>query len=299
MDKNNMLRTISANGGVIVCAIDSTGICAEMHRVHETAATASAALGRLLTGTALMGCMLKGEEESVTLKMNGGGCIGTLIAISDCEGNVRGSISEPKADMPLNPANGKLNVGGVVGTDGLLSVIKDLRLKEPYIGQVPLVSGEIAEDITSYYATSEQIPTVVALGVLVDTDLSIKAAGGYMLQLLPGASDEEITLIENNIAKMGAVSSMIERGMTPKDIAFAVLEGFDPQVLDESCAVYRCNCSRAKMERALTSLRQEELEELAAEDEVTELVCGYCNERYHFTPEQLLSLHDEEGAEEV
>ncbi len=275
---------------MLVCAIDSTEICREMERFHKTSATASAALGRLLTAAALMGCMLKSEEDSVTLKVNGGGSIGTVTAISDCDGNVRGTCDFPLADLPLNKANGKLNVGALVGTEGTFTVIKDLNLKEPYIGQTPLVSGEIAEDVTSYFAVSEQIPTVCALGVLVNPDLTIKAAGGYILQLLPGASEEEISLIEKNISKLKNVSTLIDEGKTPTEIAFSVLEGFEPEVLDESAARYKCNCSRTKMTKALISIGREELERLADEQDETEIVCGYCNSKYLFSREELIKL---------
>lgn len=261
-----------------------------MERFHKTSATASAALGRLLTAAALMGCMLKSEEDSVTLKVNGGGSIGTVIAISDCDGNVRGTCDFPLADLPLNKTNGKLNVGALVGAEGNLTVIKDLSLKEPYIGQTPLVSGEIAEDVTSYFAVSEQIPTVCALGVLVNPDLSIRAAGGYILQLLPGASEEEISLLEENVKEMKSVSSLIDEGRTPTDIAFSVLEGFEPEVLDESVARYKCNCSREKMTKALISIGRVELEQLASEQDETEIVCGYCNSKYLFTSKELLEL---------
>lgn len=287
---NNLVRTISQNGGVIVCAVDSTEAVREMERLHHTAATASAALGRALTGAALMGCLLKGDGDSVTLKFKGGGPVGAVTAICDAHGNLRGNCDFPLADLPLNPANGKLNVGALVGTDGNLVVIKDLGMKEPYIGQIPLVSGEIAEDLTKYYAVSEQIPTAVALGVLVNPDLTIRAAGGYLLQLLPGASDEEITLIESNIAKLEAVTSMIDGGMTPKDIAFAVMDGFSPEVLDTNSVQYRCNCGREKMERVLISLGRAELERLADEQESTELVCSYCNSKYEFSRQTLLEL---------
>lgn len=288
--KNNIVRTISRNGGALVCAIDSTEICREMERFHKTSATASAALGRLLTAAALMGCMLKSEEDSVTLKVNGGGSIGTVTAISDCDGNVRGTCDFPLSDLPLNKANGKLNVGALVGTEGTFTVIKDLNLKEPYIGQTPLVSGEIAEDVTSYFAVSEQIPTVCALGVLVNPDLTIKAAGGYILQLLPGASEEEISLIEKNISKLKNVSTLIDECKTPTEIAFSVLEGFEPEVLDESAARYKCNCSRTKMTKALISIGREELKRLTDEQDETEIVCGYCNSKYLFSREELIKL---------
>ncbi len=287
---NNLVRVISQNGGVFVCAVDATEAVREMERLHRTSATASAALGRALSGAALMGCLLKGEEDSVTLRFKGGGPAGTVTAICDARGNLRGSIDFPLADLPLNPANGKLNVGALVGAQGTLTVMRGSGKGEPYVGQVPLVSGEIAEDLTSYYALSEQTPTAVALGVLVNPDLTIRAAGGYLLQMLPGASEEEITLVEGNIAGLEAVTALLEKGKTPRDIAFAVLDGFSPELLDTSCVRYRCNCSRDKMERVLISLGRGELERLAAEQEETEIVCSYCNKKYVFRDDALLAL---------
>ncbi|MEA4912525.1 MAG: Hsp33 family molecular chaperone HslO [Oscillospiraceae bacterium] len=287
---HNLVRVLSENGGAAVLCIDSTDICREAQRVHGTSATMSAALGRLLTGAALMGSMLKSDEESVTLRVNGGGAAGTVLAISDDHGNVRGSCGDPRADLPLNAANGKLNVGGVVGKEGLLTVIRDTGLKGAYTGSVPLVSGEIAEDLTSYFAVSEQIPTVCALGVLVNPDLTVRAAGGYILQLLPGASEDEIALIEKNVASMDAISSLIEAGNTPMEIAFRVLSGFAPQVLDETHCAYRCNCSREKMTGALMSIGKEELRRLCEEQRETEIVCGYCNKKYLFSEAEMLAL---------
>jgi molecular chaperone Hsp33 len=288
--KNNIVTAISNNGGILVHAIDSTQIVADMEKIHVTSATASAALGRLLTAAALMGSMQKGDLESLTLTVKGGGSIGTLTAISDSSGNVRGCAGNPRADAPLNPNTGKLDVGGIVGTDGFLYVIRDLRLKEPYTGQVALVSGEIAEDITSYYAQSEQIPTVCALGVLVHPDLTIRAAGGYILQLMPGASEKEIERVEQNVRNLDAVSTMIDRGMPPQDVAFQLLAGFRPELLKQDCARYQCNCSLDKMQRIMKTLGEKDLFELAEEAPETEIVCSYCNEKYIFSSDQLRKL---------
>lgn len=289
MMKDNLITVISNNGGVIVYAIDSTDIVAEMECIHQTSATASAALGRLLTAAAIMGNLLKIDTETITLKVKGGGQAGTLTAISDSHGNVRGSIDHPLADAPLN-SKGKLDVGGIVGNDGQLIVIRDSGTTEPYTGQVPLVSGEIAEDITSYYALSEQIPTVCALGVLVNPDLKIKAAGGFLLQLMPGATDDEITLIEKNIADLDSVTNLIDSGLSPKDIAFSVLDGFEPEVLATTTVRYQCNCNMDKMQRIMTSLGREDLISLADEQDETELVCSYCNKKYLFSSDELRCL---------
>lgn len=287
---DNFVTGISQNGGVVVHVVDSTQIVAEMERLHTTSATASAALGRLLTAATLMGKKLKSEGDSITLSVNGGGPVGTLTAIGEANGNVRGKCTNPRADLPLNQMTGKLDVGGLVGVDGNLTVVRDIGLKEPYLGQVPLVSGEIAEDITAYYAQSEQTPTVCALGVLVNPDLKIRAAGGYLLQLMPGATEAEIALVEHNIGRLDSVSAMIDRGMTPAEIAFAVLDGFSPELLETATAQYHCDCSREKMERALISIGKAELQQLAKEQPETELVCSYCNNKYHFSSAELLAL---------
>lgn len=209
---SNLIRGISENGGVVFCGVDSTEIVRTAEKLHTTSATCSAALGRLLTGVSLMGAMLKDDGDSITLRVSGGGPAGVVIACTDAHGNVKGCIDHPLVELPAKE-NGHLDVGGAVGKDGVLTVIRDNKLqKEPTVGQVPLVSGEIAEDITSYYAYSEQIPTVCALGVLVDKDLSIACAGGYLLQLLPGATDAEITRLEQNIAAMPSVTEMLRAG---------------------------------------------------------------------------------------
>ena len=285
-----LVKYMSADGTVIVHAVDTTDVVSEMERLHKTSATASAALGRLLTASALMGSMLKNDGETITLKLDGGGPIGSVMAISDSAGRVRGTCTEPLADLPLNEKNGKLNVGGLVGTDGSLTVIRSPKAGEQQIGQVALVSGEIAEDITSYYALSEQTPTVCALGVLVNTDLTILNAGGFLLQLLPGAGDEVIDRVEQTIGGLPSVTSMLSDGMTASDIAKAALAGFEPVELGTMQTEYRCNCSRDKMYRVLLSLGRDELRDLAAEQHITEIVCSYCNSKYEFTDEQLLEM---------
>ena len=229
---SRLIRAISENGGVLFCAVDSTDIVREAERIHKTSAVTSAALGRLLTAASMMGVMLKSEKDSLTLRIKGGGPSGTVLAVSDGAGNVRGYVEQPVVELPPR-ADGKLDVGGAVGRDGTLSVVKDLGMKEPYVGQVPLVSGEIAEDITAYYAVSEQTPTVCALGVLVDRDLSILTAGGYLLQLLPGASDAEITHLEQNVAALPSVTELLRSGASLEQIMEQALAGFAPNVLDE------------------------------------------------------------------
>ena len=274
MEQNhNMLRGISENGGIVFYGVDSTEIVREMERLHKTSAVTTAALGRLLTGASLMGSMLKDDGDKVTLRVQGGGPAGVLIACTDGTGNVKGCIDNPLVELPPK-ADGHLDVGGAVGRSGVLTVIRDNRLqKEPTVGQVPLVSGEIAEDLTRYYATSEQIPTVCALGVLVDKDLSILCAGGYLLQLLPGATDAEIDQLEKNIAAMPSVTEMLRAGKTPKDMMELAMAGFAPQVLDERTVGYQCDCSEERTKGMLLSLGRKELEKLRDEDPDCEVVC--------------------------
>ncbi len=287
--KYNMVRAISENGGVVICALDSTEMVSQMERYHKTSATASAALGRLLTAASLMGVMMKSPDDSLTLRVNGGGPLGALLAVSDGDGNVRGYVDHPLVELPPR-ADGKLDVGGGVGKDGTLAVIRDLGLKEPYVGQVPLVSGEIAEDITSYYAASEQTPSVCALGVVVDKDLSIRAAGGFLLQLLPGATDAEITMLEENIAKIPSVTALLEGGGTIYDMVETTLAGFSPNILDESNVRYRCYCSRQRTQDILVGLGREELEKMRQENPEVTVECHFCDKKYTFELAQLLPL---------
>lgn len=276
-----LVRAISKNGGMVLSILDSTDIVSEMERIHHPSAVVSAALGRLLTGSLLMAATLKNEKDSITVRVKGGGPAGILLVVADGKGNVKGYAENPLVELPAR-ADGKLDVGGAVGNDGLLTVIRDSGVKEPYIGQIPLISGEIAEDLTSYYATSEQIPTVCALGVLVERDLTIKRAGGYLLQLLPGATEKEITQLEQNVSKLSSMTEMLENGHTVYEIIDMVLEGFDPNVLDETEVQYHCDCSRDRVERAYMSLGQEELQKIAAEQETVELKCQFCNRAYQF-----------------
>ena len=285
---SNLIRGLSENGGVVFCGVDSTAIVRKAEQLHKTSATCSAALGRLLTGAALMGSMLKDDRDTITLRVSGSGPAGVLIACTDGTGNVKGCIDNPLVELPLKE-NGHLDVGGAVGRDGVLTVIRDNRLqKEPTVGQVPLVSGEIAEDLTSYYAYSEQVPTVCALGVLVDKDLTIACAGGYLIQLLPGATDAEITQLEQNIAAMPSVTEMLHAGKTPEDMMQLALKGFEPNVLDERDVAYQCDCSHERTEEMLLSLGKKELEKLRDEDPNCEVVCRFCHTKYQFDLNELV-----------
>ena len=273
----------------VYCAV-TTELVNEAQKIHNTYPIASAALGRTLTGAALMGVSsLKNDTDSVTVQIKGDGELGSLIAVSDCKGQVRGYVENPYVERPLN-SKGKLDVGGAVGR-GYLSVIKDLGLKEPYIGQVPLVSGEIAEDLTSYYAASEQIPSCIALGVLVDTDGSVIAAGGFMIQLMPGATDEDADTLTKIINSLDSVTSMIHSGMSAEDMFFKITEGFSMLMENKGITPsYKCTCSKARMERALISIGRSELEKIIEEDGQAELSCRFCNNRYTFDKDELTSL---------
>ena len=283
-----IVRTISKDASVVCSAIEGKDIVAELERIHQTSAVCTAALGRLALGTSLLGFGLKGKDDSITLRINGGGPAGSLIAVSDSFGNVKAYIQNPVVEIPLNNV-GKLDVKGAVGTDGLLSVIKDLGLKEPYSGQVPIVSGEIAEDITNYLATSEQTPSVCALGVLVNPDLTCAEAGGFMIEVLPFAPDEAIDVIENNIRTMQSVTQMLSSGMSAEDIAMKALEGLEPNVLDDFDVRYHCDCSRERVERALISLGEEQLRDLAQEEN-TEVKCHFCDKAYNFSSDEIEKL---------
>ncbi len=286
-----LIRCITSDGLVMATALDSTDIVAEAEKLHKTSAVVTAALGRLLTVTSLMGNALKGEDSTITVKIDGNGPAGAVIAVADSRGDVRGYAVNPVVEIPLK-ANGKLDVGGAVGTDGTLYVIKDLGMKEPYNGFVPIATGEIAEDIAAYYAVSEQIPTVCALGVLVNPDLTVRVAGGYIIQLLPAAYgyDEVIDRLENNIKVMKPITELLDEGKDILDIVKIALDGFEVEVLSEQEATYKCNCSRERFKSALKSLNREELEEMANEMEKAETVCQFCGSVYAFTNNEIRSF---------
>ncbi|MGN1115135.1 MAG: Hsp33 family molecular chaperone HslO [Candidatus Ornithomonoglobus sp.] len=283
---DTLIRGNSIDGTIRVFVTITTDLVNEAHRIHDTSATASAALGRLLTGAAIIGAQLKSEDDSTTLQIKGDGPLGLLVAVTDSRSHVRGYVGNPHADLPTN-AKGKLDVGSAVGK-GFLSVIRDLGLKEPYIGQTPLVSGEIAEDLTYYFATSEQVPTAIALGVLVDTDLSIKAAGGYMIQLMPEATEATADRLTEIVENAMPITDMIANGMSAQDIAFAITDGFD-MLLENKAIVpeYECKCSRDRMERALISIGKKEIREIIEEQGEAEMCCQFCDKKYKFNRTEL------------
>lgn len=281
-----LIRCLTRDAAVMALFVDSTDIVARAEQIHQPSAVVTAALGRLLTGASMMGVMMKGKEDTLTLKLSGGGPAGTVMAVSDSGGNVRGYAQNPIVEIPLKP-NGKLDVSGAVGTTGELWVLRDNGAPEPYVGCTPLVSGEIAEDITSYYATSEQTPTVCALGVLVNPDLTVAAAGGLLLQLLPFCPEDVIDKVEANVAKLPSVTSMLAQGMTPEQICATALDGMEYDVLDTYQPEYRCTCSREKVQRAFLAMPSEDLLGLPDENGVAEATCRFCDAVYCFTREEL------------
>ena len=288
-----LIRCITDDGCVTAMAIDATDIVNEAARLHHTSAVVSAALGRLLTAAALMGRSLKGEKDSLTLRMAGDGPLEAIVAVSDAKGHVKGYPVRANVELPLN-AKGKLDVGGAIGK-GTLYVLKDLGLKEPYRGVIPLVSGEVAEDITAYFAISEQIPTVCALGVLVDTDLSIKKAGGFLIQLLPTADESVIEKVERCVSGVAPISIELAKGKSLEEILQNALSEYTVETLEESEVVYRCDCSRARTRRVLASLGPEELSAMAEDDHPTEICCHFCSKTYHFSPEEIRNILEEKN----
>ena len=261
---DTIIRMIAKDAPIKAMAIQAKGIVERAREIHKTLPVATAALGRTLMAASMMGQQIKEKDGSVTLRINGGGPLGSILAVSDSDGNVRGYVQNGQVELPLKgPA--KLDVGTAVGTNGSLTVIKDLKLKEPYVGTIPLVSGEIAEDITAYFAESEQIPTACALGVLVDKDLSVAVAGGYLIQLLPGATDEDIDKIEAGIARAGQVTTQLSQGLSAEALLRLVLADFDLELLETVPVEYRCYCSRDRMRRALISMGKQELTDLIRE----------------------------------
>ena len=286
---DQIVRGMTADGFVKVVGITTRDIVERARQIHKTLPTATAALGRVLTAASMMGNMQKTEQGSLTLRFQGGSPLGTLLAVSDWQGNVRGYVENPQISL-LEKYRGKLDVGAAVGADGTLTVIRDLRMKDPYIGTVPLVSGEIAEDITSYFVQSEQIPTACALGVLVDTDQSVRAAGGYLIQMLPGAPDHIVDQLERSIAAVGNVTSVLDAGASAEELLQMLFVGMDLRLLETEPVCYRCYCSRDRVASTLLSLGERELTDILAEGETVTVSCQFCDAEYAFTPDNIREL---------
>ena len=283
-----LLRAIARDAGIQISAAVTTGLVERARQIHNTTPVATAALGRTLTATAIMGSQLKVDDGSVTVQVKGNGPLGAIVCVGDADGFVRGYLQNPSADLPLRP-DGKLAVGAGVGR-GYLMVIKDIGLKDPVTGTVALVNGEIAEDLTRYFAESEQVPSACALGVLVDTDCTVKCAGGWLVHLMPGVKDTDIDRLEANLAKLEPMTTMLDKGMTLEQIVQAVLDGFAVDFLQTDEIGYRCACSREKVERALISMGRDELSKMAQEQETSEVTCQFCDKIYTFTRAELEQL---------
>ncbi len=289
--KDYIIRGIDNKGTLRLFVASSTNIVEKARRIHNTSPTSTAALGRTLTAAAMMGIAMKSDKDSLTFKIKGDGPIGNIVTVANNKGEVKGYVDYPFADMPSRP-DGKLDVGGVVGRKGYLTVIRDLGLKEPYVGMSNLVSGEIADDLVKYFYLSEQQPSAINLGVLVDKDISVKAAGGYMLQLLPNVEDKDIDRIEEILKQAKPISTLIDEGLTPEEVMEQLFGEFKMEVLDRVPIEYKCNCTREKIEKVLLSLGKEEINSMIEEDGKAEIVCHFCNEKYKFSKDDLEKLID-------
>lgn len=286
---DQLVRAISKDGFVKAVAVSTRDLTERARQIHHTTPVTTAALGRALAAASMLGNALKGDGASVTLQIKGDGPLGTVLAVSDNQGNVRGKVDDPSVELPLRP-DGKLDVGAAVGHEGMLTVIRDLNMKEPYVGSVSLLGGEIAEDLAAYFVESEQIPTACGLGVLIDRDRSVLTAGGYLIQLLPGAGEEVISKVEGGILAAGSVTALLKENGDPESLLRRVMPDFELEILEKSPVEYRCYCSRERMERALISLGPEELRNLIDEQGSAELTCRFCDSVQTFSREELEGL---------
>ena len=287
--KDALLHYSLLEGQARAVLIDSTRLCAAARRTHHLSDTATIALGRLLTGAAIMGDMLKEENGSITVRMNGGGQGGSLIAVSDFKGNPRGYAQVPGL-LIMPDDNGQLDITGAVGSSGTFSVVKDFGAGEPYIGQIPIVKGNVSEDITAYYAVSEQIPTVVLLGVIFDKIWNFSRAGGLFIQLLPAADEREIEIIEKNLKEQPKIEAMLENGLSMEEICQKVMTGFNLELLSEDEVSYKCNCSLERVKCSLMTLDKGEIIKMANEEESIEVCCHFCDKKYNLSSQELLDL---------
>lgn len=281
-----LTKAVTSDGYMRVYAVTSKETAETARKIHNTTPVVTAALGRVLTAGMLMGSMLKEEKADLTLQLKGGGPAGLIIVSAKSDGYVKGYVENPDADLPLNSA-GKLDVGGVVGRSGYLSVVKDLKMKEPYVGRVPLKTGEIGDDIAFYFAQSEQVPSVVALGVLVDKDLSVKAAGGFIVQVMPDCDEHSLTKLEKSVSQLKSVTALLEEGMSGEDIIKYIMKDFDVDILESKEVGYRCDCSRERTYRAVKSLGKDEIRAIIKEDGRAEVKCHFCSKVYLFGKEEL------------
>lgn len=287
--KDYFIRGIDKLGMIRIFVASTSNMVEEARLIHNTSPTATAALGRVLTAGVMMGGMMKNKEDLLTLKIAGDGPVGNILVVAKNNGHVKADIFNPQADLPSRP-DGKLDVGGLVGRKGSITTIMDLGLKEPYIGQSQIISGEIAEDLSNYYAYSEQQPSAVSLGVLIDKDISVRAAGGYIIQLLPGVSDEDIDKIEKSLADMEPISQLIDKGLRPEEIMNSVLKDFPMEVLEKKDLKYKCDCSRQKINKVMKDLGQTEINAIIEEDGKAEVVCHFCNKKYQFSEKDLRKI---------
>lgn len=284
-----LVRYITKDGSAFIIAADSTDAVYKMERIHKPSAAVTAGMGRLMTAASLMGVMLKDKDDSVTLRFNGNGPAGCVIAVSDWQGNCRISVENPIVELPLN-SKGKLDVSGALGNSGYLYVVKDIGLKEPFIGTTQIVSGEVAEDITNYFAVSEQTPSVCSLGVLINPDLTVNCAGGFLIQLLPGCPENIIDVLEKNISVLPPVTQMLSDKMTVDEMAVKAMGGLDLDKLDETEFTYKCNCSRQKAQAAMLAAGKKELEDMLKDGKPAVVECHFCDKRYEFDLEDIKSL---------
>lgn len=289
--KDYVIRATGGNGQVRAFVAKTTDLVEEARKLHETTKVATAALGRTLTATSMMGLMMKNKGDKLTVIIKGGGPIGTILATADAKGTVKGYVDNPNVEVENYP-NGKLNVAAAVGTNGVVKVIKDLGLREPYNGAYPLVSGEIAEDFTHYFALSEQTPSVVALGVLT-TGYKVEHAGGLIVQLMPDATEETISKLEENIGKLSSITTMMSEGKTPEDMLNIVLDGLKPNILDRCDVKFHCECSKDRVKKALVAIGKNELQSIIEEDKKAEIGCQFCNSNYDYNEEELIDILNE------
>lgn len=283
-----IIRATAANNQVRAFVATTKELVDKARELHKTTPVATAALGRLMTAASIMGSMLKNDKDLMTLQIKGDGPIGGITVTVDSKANVKGYVRNSDVNIPLK-VNGKLDVSGAIG-QGTMQIIKDIGLKDPYTGQINLVSGEIAEDLTYYFASSEQVPSIVALGVLVDRDYSVKQSGGIIIQLLPGADEEIIAMLENNLKKVTSITKMLEEGKSPKEILDIFLEGMEIEILEKIDTQFKCNCSKEKVEKALISIGRKDIQEIIEENEVAELKCHFCSKNYHFTIKEMQDI---------